>query len=328
MTRFAITLFVATRFWAISALTVVSPRQTTDVHLAVAPNCGSLSGPPADINYGLKPLSSYSTIVAFGDSYTSGSTFNGSTLPLPILSPPDPNAGGRITNGALWVENLAAAANATLQDWAVNGSVVDHNMYLGINFTGIPDYLTQVQNYIGARPSSVVEETLYVVFMGMGDYELRSDIYQGPESLTTLASDIIYSILELNSNPVFAKNFMIVDNYGRGTESDAGDAYKASLFSQLYEVSNDLDYDLSFAFVDFKTLWDGVLNGAPGDTKRRRYEAFGYTNPGACLSNDISLTGQCEDPDHTFYWIPGNPSAATHAIMAEYVQEVLTQCVT
>ncbi|KAJ3798680.1 carbohydrate esterase family 16 protein [Lentinula aff. detonsa] len=322
MFRFTSTVFVITHLWAVLAKSVVSSRQaTTDVHLAVAPNCGSLSGPPADINNGLKPLSNYSTIVAFGDSYTSGGTFNGAVLPPPVLSPPNPNAGGRITNGPLWVENLATVANATLQDWAVNGSVVDHNMYPSINFAGIPDYLTQVQNYIGVRPSSVVDDTLYVIFMGMGDYELRNEIYQGPESLTTLASDIIYSILELNSNPVFAKNFLIVDNYGRGTESDAGDAYKASLFSQLYEVSNDLDYDLSFAFVDFKTLWDGVLNGSPG------YEAFGYTNAGACLTNDNSMTVECDDPNHTFYWIPGNPSAATHSIMAEYVQEVLTQCI-
>lgn len=142
------------------------------------------------------------------------------------------------------------------------------------------------------------------------------EIYQGPTSLTTIASDIIYSILELSSNPVFAKNFLIVDNYGRGTESEAGDAYKTSLFTQLYEISNDLDYDFSFAFVDFKTLWDGVLNGSPGlvtfklqskcgDPNLRRYEAFGYTNAGACLSNDISMTGECDDPEHTFYWIPG-----------------------
>ncbi|KAJ3757210.1 carbohydrate esterase family 16 protein [Lentinula raphanica] len=325
---FAISIIVLAQLGCISAKAITSSRQvTSDVHLAVSPNCGSLSGPPADINNGLKPLSNYSTIVAFGDSYTSGSIFNGSALPPPVLSPPNPNAGGRITNGPLWVENLAAAANATLQDWAVNGSVIDHNMYPSINFGDIPDYLTQVQNYIGVRPSSVVDDTLYVIFMGMGDYELRngkefslSEIYQGPQSLTTLASDLIYSILELNSNPVFAKNFLIVDNYGRGTESTAGDAYKESLFNQLYEVSNNLDYDLSFAFVDFKTIWDGVLNGSPG------YEAFGYTDAGACLSNDNSMNAECDDPDHTFYWIPENPSAATHSIMADYVQEVLAQC--
>ncbi|KAJ3916638.1 hypothetical protein F5877DRAFT_46197 [Lentinula edodes] len=310
MVCFAITLFVITHLWA-SATAAVSRRQaTTDVHLAVSPNCGSLSGPPADVNNGLKPLTSYNTIVAFGDSYTSGSTFNGSALVQPVLSPPNPNAGGRITNGALWVENLAAAANASLQDWAVNGSVVDHNMYLDIDFTGIPDYMTQGELL-----------TLVTTTSPRFIAQIVQNYIGGPTSLTTIASDIIYSILELSSNPVFAKNFLIVDNYGRGTESDAGDAYKTSLFTQLYEISNDLDYDFSFAFVDFKTLWDGVLNGSPG------YEAFGYTNAGACLSNDMSMTGECDDPEHTFYWIPGNPSAVTHSIMAEYVQEVLTQCV-
>lgn len=66
MICFAITLIVITHLWA-SATAAVSRRQsTTDVHLAVSPNCGSLSGPPADVNNGLKPLTSYNTIVAFG----------------------------------------------------------------------------------------------------------------------------------------------------------------------------------------------------------------------------------------------------------------------
>ncbi|KIK71568.1 carbohydrate esterase family 16 protein [Collybiopsis luxurians FD-317 M1] len=326
MVRFAITLSAIASAWWISvpnvraAVTWRQNEQAQAVHLAVNPNCGNLSGPPADVNQGLQPLNSYKAIVSFGDSYSSGGMINGSALPPAVLSPPNPNAGGRMTNGPLWIEHLASAADATLHDWAVNGSVVDSTMYLSPNLVAnVPDFLAQVGNYISTYPSS--DDTLYVIFMGMGDYELRNDIYGGPNSLTILASDIIYAVLELNSSPVFAKNFLIVDNYGRGTESSAGDAYKASLFSQLNELYSDSAYGLNIGFVDFKTVWDGVLNGNPG------YEAFGYTNPGACLSSDLTISNECDDPSRTFYWIPGNPSAATHSIMAEYVQEVLTQCV-
>ncbi|KAE9409878.1 hypothetical protein BT96DRAFT_984223 [Gymnopus androsaceus JB14] len=297
MTRFATTLSVIAHLWTISAPAarasstgLLTSRQTTSaqVHLAVTPNCGNFSGSPADVNQGLKPLSSYATIVAFGDSYTSGGTFNGSALAPAVLSPPNPNAGGRITNGPLWVENLASAADATLQDWSVNGSVVDSNLYSTIRFEGQPDYLTQ-------------------------------EIFGGPEALaTTVVSDIIFGILELNSNPTFAKNFLIVDNYGRGTQSAEGEAYKEALFSALYALSKE---GLNIGFVDFKTVWDGVLNGSPG------YQEFGYSDDGACLSSDLTMDGECDAPDTTFYWVPGTPSAATHSIMAEYVEEVLTQCV-
>lgn len=321
------TLSVIAHLLTISALAVgkaslLTSRQiaSRNVHLAVTPNCGNLSGSPADVNQGLKPLSSYTTIVAFGDSYTSGGTFNGSVLAPAVLSPPDPNAGGRISNGPLWVENLASVANATLQDWAVNGSVVDSILYPTISFEGQPDYLTQVENYIGANPSvKDVDNILYVIFMGMGDYDLRDKLYGGVDTLaTTIVSDLIFGILELNSNPIFGKSFLIIDNYGRGTASAEGDAYKAALFSELYRLSNE---GLSIGFVDLKTLWDGVLNGSPG------YEEFGYSDDGACLSNDLTIDGECDAPDTTFYWVPGIPSAATHAIMAEYVEEVLTQCV-
>ncbi|KAF5377146.1 hypothetical protein D9757_008792 [Collybiopsis confluens] len=287
-------------------------RQTLQpVHLAVQPNCGSLSGPPADVNGGLQPLGSYKSIVSFGDSYTSGGTINGSKLPPPILSPPNPNAGGRISNGPLWIENLASSAGAELHDWAANGSVVDSSIYLNRTFDA-PDFMTQVNNYIDTRLASA--ETLYVIFMGIGDYELRNEVQT--VSLI-LASDIIWAMLELSSSPIFGTDFLVVDNYGRGTQSAVGDAYKTSLFSQLNSLNG---MGLNIGFVDFKTLWDGVLHSNPG------YQAFGYISAGSCLLSDLTMSQACNDPDHTFYWIPGHPSAATHTIMADYVKEVLTQC--
>lgn len=54
-----------------TASAVVLPRSSA-VHLAVSPQCGTLSGGvPADVNVGLGPLSSYKTIVAFGGIFFS-----------------------------------------------------------------------------------------------------------------------------------------------------------------------------------------------------------------------------------------------------------------
>jgi hypothetical protein len=52
---------------ALSTRALAAP--TEDVHLAVSPKCGKLSGPVADVNSGLLPLSSYETIVSFGVSF-------------------------------------------------------------------------------------------------------------------------------------------------------------------------------------------------------------------------------------------------------------------
>ncbi|KIJ64853.1 carbohydrate esterase family 16 protein, partial [Hydnomerulius pinastri MD-312] len=52
------------------------------------------------------------------------------------------------------------------------------------------------------------------------------------------------------------------------------------------------------AFVNFTTIWDGVLCPNPG------YQAFGNTNTSSCVIGDgTSTVGSCDDPEHYFYWI-------------------------
>jgi len=71
---------------------------------------------------------------------------------------------------------------------------------------------------------------------------------------------------------------------------------------------------------DLKYLWTGVLTSTPG------YQAFGYTSSGGCTVDSSTTVGQCSDPAHTFYYIPGHPSKQTHRIMADYAKLVVANC--
>jgi hypothetical protein len=54
------------------------------------------------------------------DSYTDGGgNHDGSPLAPPILMPPNSEAGGRSTDGKLWIENIADDIGAKLMDYAV-----------------------------------------------------------------------------------------------------------------------------------------------------------------------------------------------------------------
>lgn len=116
------------------------------------------------------------------------------------------------------------------------------------------------------------------------------------KDLDLAAQNIIYNILVLSSSPTFARNILVVDNYGRGKKTPAGESFKQQVFSGLQAVRS---MGLNVAFVDFANIWNGVLGFSPG------FKAFGYTNPGACAVNSETTVGACSDPDHSFYWIPG-----------------------
>ena len=114
--------------------------------------------------------------------------------------------------------------------------------------------------------------------------------------LQDAAETIAYQTLVISSGPAFAKDILILDNYGLGASSSAGDQYKAAVFSSLNAMYSKLE--LNVGFVDFAGLWDGVMSSSPG------YKAFGYTSDGACLSSSTSIKGECASPATTFYWIP------------------------
>jgi hypothetical protein len=138
-----------------SGLSGLLPRQdpprNDGIHLAVGPSCGPLAGTYADVNAGLVPQS-FKTIVSFGvslvsskfqpvfnvtitdhqDSYTDGGIDNGSTLLPPVLIPPDNEAGGRSTNGPVWIEDVASDIGATLMDYAVSNEAIFSTMFVSL----------------------------------------------------------------------------------------------------------------------------------------------------------------------------------------------------
>lgn len=169
------------------------------------------------------------------------------------------------------------------------------------------------------------------------------------------AQVLLEQIKILSSPPTNARNFMVLDVYGRGTTAPSGEAFKQTIYSGLSDFHTTTNSTkLNVSYVDFATIWDGVLGPDPG------FAAFGYKSTDACTactSGCSSTTGWCLDPDHYFYWISGcvknlftwielplifffvfcflffcffssyrHPSKETHRIMADFVDDVWRQC--
>ncbi|KZV95771.1 hypothetical protein EXIGLDRAFT_714931 [Exidia glandulosa HHB12029] len=287
------------------------------IHLAIDTHCGPVEGPPADVNSGLLALETYTTIVSFGDSYTAGGNADGGPLKPPVLTGDSPKAGGRTTNGPVWNEDIANDTGALYMDYAIGGAVTDATLWP--SKANASDFVHQVELFLSQNHVLDPSTTLYTVFFGIND--ISASKTDGPANAPRAAQVVLDQIALLASPPTNAVSFLVADDYGRGSVVAAGETYKNAVFAGLNDMQTERGADaFKYAFVDFKYIWSGVLGADPG------FAAFGYNSPGACAVNSSSVQGACDDPDHTFYWIPGHPSKQTHRIMGDYTELVLEQC--
>ncbi|EIN14243.1 hypothetical protein PUNSTDRAFT_41511 [Punctularia strigosozonata HHB-11173 SS5] len=286
------------------AATPLSRDANDGVRLAVNPKCGA-----TDLVAGLPSLDTFKNIVTFGDSFTDAGVHNGSAPAPAVLVPPNPKAGGRMTNGPVWAEYLASDIGATLFPYAVSNSVTSKQLFPSFNGS---DFQGQTQTFFSQRRGLDPSSTLYTVFFGIQDDELNNSTSYAQGAVAGIA----YDIETLASPPTNAKNFLIVTATGLGSMSPGAAEFQSNLFNTAKNMNAELGYNVAVA--DLNNIWMAVLGGEYGE--------FGYVSDGACTVNAQTTAGACSDPAHTFYWIPGNPSTQTHRIMADYVEEVVSQC--
>ncbi|KAG6916147.1 hypothetical protein DXG01_008298 [Tephrocybe rancida] len=241
-------LFIAVSCSFTAAL--VTPRAPGDndgIHLAVDVRCGPLSGTTADVNAGIDPHQ-IKTVVSFGDSYTDGGHDDGGPLDPPIIVPPSVLAGGRSVNGLTWVEQVSNDIGATIKDYAQSAACIDLSLW--------PSNPRQVDFIHQANKQSDIFSAFELVD---GDH------------MQAAAQALLGQIELLASPPTNARNFMVLDVYGRGTTAPSGEAFKQTVYNGLNNFHTRKNGTrLNVSYVNFSTIWNGVLSSNPG------FAAFGY----------------------------------------------------
>ncbi|KAK7462126.1 hypothetical protein VKT23_007729 [Stygiomarasmius scandens] len=296
-------------------------NSTLPLTLAIEPECGSLSSENfTEINTGIIPLSATRTIVAFGDSWTSNGA-NGTVPVPPIMWPPSPSAGSRVTsnrrasNGFMWVEDLANSFSAKLLDYAWGGAVIDNfawNTTSPNNKTSVlrTDFVSEASLFFlqGKFLDSLVpSQTLYTVAFGIND--------EGQFEIAGGDWDIAYNtyVSKLGELQAFgAQNILIHGMYKSHPNTDI---LQNRIFAYLRD-SNAVN-GTNFAFVNLERLFTAIANDP---------DSFGYKGNATCLVSANTIVGGCDDPDHSVFWIPGHPSQNTHRLMSLYTQAVLERC--
>lgn len=287
----------------------------------------SCSGGDADT----PPL--FGTIVAFGASVTdTGNACR--AVPDTYCPTSPPYAEGRMSNGPLWIENVASTLGATAKGVRFGGT---NFAYIGARTTAIPGGATQLvpnmavqlEQYLASAGYRSSPQALYVVSgIAFGNdvtdaLTLAATDPTAPTRITTNAVTSIVTIMQ-RLYASGARHIVLINSTNLGLTPDVralGPAAVAAAtqlaagfngaLAQQVPALKAISPGLNIYTIDaFSLAGQAAANPA----------SLGLTNgTDACL--DLRATPQtlCADPDGYFYWDGYHGTTATNRILASEV---------
>jgi phospholipase/lecithinase/hemolysin len=273
------------------------------------------------------PAPHFDHLYAFGESMSdTGNFFKVTGQPVP------PYAGGRFTNGPVWVEYLEhdlGLSAGQFTDLAVSGAGSGfNNVYISdpaspLYSTGL---LAQVNNFIAAHPS-VDPNALYTVWAGINDYA------RNPSAPNQVIANISTAVSELAA--AGAKNILVVNLPDLGTLpgirhlgprtallSALAAQHNAALSTALGTLSQQFS-GVHIMPLDVYTLYNQMMTN-PG--------TYGFTDvTDSALGNTVypheppSTTSDIwkTNPSALMFWDSIHPTTAGHQVIADYALSVL-----
>lgn len=213
--------------------------------------------------------SSYSTIIAFGDSLTD----NGNTYKKSLDVLPNDNTWykGRFSNYKVWVEYLCQYSkdkNCKLLDYAYGGAYsLDGYQKVEINdktiYKLITNYLQQVENFVGDKKQYYPDHTLYVMDIGSNDImELKNKKLQIAKNINK-AIEILIS--EKNAKHILVLNlpdFSKAPRYFNASNSKREEMHKKIIETNANiekVVSKYKQQGIDIKVVDFYSLLNKLI---------------------------------------------------------------------
>jgi thermolabile hemolysin len=245
-------------------------------------------------------------VVAFGDSLSD----NGNLYWLTAGAIPDSRYfEGRFSNGQVWVEYLAAAKGAELDDFAFGGAST------GGGFI-IPSLKGQIN---GWQPQGALQETLFTIWAGANDYLLldSTDAQKAVgnilSGLETLAADGASRILLLNLPDLGMTPDLLSETSATQAEATAYSlAFNQRIAQSLLSFSGDHPGVVIYFFDVYGLFGELVIDP----------EMFGFQNSTE-VSPNFGVNFQ-NDGGYVF-WDGVHPTTEAHAFLAQEAANLLSK---
>ncbi|RDX40351.1 hypothetical protein OH76DRAFT_1450781 [Lentinus brumalis] len=272
------------------------------------------------VNSGAK---AHSAIIAFGDSFSDNG--NGSWAITNHTWPADPHyAGGRFSNGPVWIEYVAGNLSISLVDYAIGGATTSNALVQGYTGPGstvpVPSVDQQVAGFLQNPPSNVsLANPLFVLFGGANDplFDLNVTAAQSFHELmmskAALQSAYPSADILLLSYPDLSR--IPYDFY-----TDAQTKLKLRAFS--YDLAGLLRHaqlrDKDLMYVDLIPLFANFeYYEMPTAYGLAPLGAYGSCLTGAYMETE-SVT-VCGNPDEMVFWDEYHPTTHAHSWIAHLV---------
>lgn len=266
---------------------------------------------------------SYNQIVVFGDSLSdTGNLFTA----LGGLFPPPPYFQGRLSNGPLWIDDLAPALGLSpsqVLNFAVAGATTGRTnvgattagLTLPFQLPGLLDEVDQFTTLLGENSAN--PNALYVVWAGANDFLTLPQTVEGAiaamlngvENVLTAVSDLA----EAGALTIAVGN---VPNLGRAPlVTREGTVVAATAFSTSFNLLLEygliqLEQNLGVDIVQIDTF-------SLGEAIAQRPSEFGFTNITDPLLTQLFSPTPPANPQGFFYWDDFHPTATTHQLIAD-----------
>ena len=290
---------------------MLSPRRRTFLALAISCAFASVV-PPAH-------AAPYTKLIIFGDSLSDVGNIASSSFDI---YPGKYYYEDRFSNGAVWVETLAASLGLPATQRSTAGG--DNFAYGGAQTAGtggiegiaIRDVDEQVTQYLGAR--TVDPTALYVVFAGSNDFiNGQTNVATPAARLATDLSRLITAgarnflvpnLALLGGTPRFNGNATTAATYNSRTEQ-----FNVAMDAKLLELADDAT-GLAFFRLDVASLFaDAIAMPAKFGLTNVTNAAAPGLQPGASSYNTSQIAANASQ---YLFWDDLHPTATVHSILA------------
>lgn len=199
------------------------------------------------------------SVVVYGDSLSDNGNVYAATY---NLFPPFPYVGGRFSNGAVAVEQLAGILNVPLYDFAYGGATSGSTNVLNGDYglSGLPGMAQEIQNFV--LPASQLASALTVVWGGANDFDALSNPTnaQATAAAIAAANNILGDITTLQGEG--ARNILVPNLPNLGLVPrylGDGESAQATLYTSTFNAALQSGLPSGVTLFDTNAAFSSIL---------------------------------------------------------------------